>query len=165
MADSKKVTTATEKTTKGTAAKTAAAVKTEAKKADKVIEEVADSEKKEEAKSEEVKKSTKETAAKVTTPKKKTTTKAATVKKTEEKAAEKEVPSKTSAKSKIAKVYVQYDSNEASQEDLLKRILDKWVAETGKKESAVKTFEVYIKPEDNAAYYVINGQGSSINLF
>lgn len=165
MADNKKVTTATEKTAKGIAAKTVATVKAEAKKADKVNEEIADSEKKEEAKSEEVKKAAKETVAKVTTPKKKATTKTAAAKKTEEKSVEKEASAKVSTKCKIAKVYVQYDSNEASQEDLLKRILEKWVAETGKKESAVKTFEVYIKPEDNAAYYVINGQGSSINLF
>ena len=33
-----------------------------------------------------------------------------------------------------------------------------WVAETGKKESDIKDVQIYVKPEENAAYYVVNGE-------
>lgn len=157
MADSKKITAATE--TKGAATKVASVVKAEAKKADTAIEKAVENVKKEakvvEAKAEEVKK----TAAKATA---KTTTKAAAKKKTTTATTK---TTTTAAKSKSVKMHIQYGGHEVEQEELIKRIVDKWTSETGKKESAIKSFNVYVKPEDNAAYYVINEQGSSIDLF
>lgn len=159
MADNKKETTVKEKETKVAVAKPATAVKAEEKKVDTAIEKEAES-----VKTEEVKKAPAKTAAKAA-PKKKAATTRTTAKKTEEKAAPKET-AKTSTKSKIAKVYLEIgDHPQISQEDLIKKIIEKWVSETGKKETAIKSFNVYIKPEDNAAYYVINEQGSSIELF
>lgn len=94
---------------------------------------------------------------------KKTTKKAAT-KKTAEKDTAKTTVKRT-RKAKAANIFVQYNNQEVSQEELVKRIIEKWCAENDKKESAIKEFDVYVKPEDNAAYYVVNGQGSSIELF
>lgn len=159
MADNKKVATANEKEVKeAVVAKTVTPEKT--KKADNVIDKTA-------VKKEEAVEEKKTAATKKATTTKKTTAakKPATKKATAEKTAEKKTTTRTSSKAKLANIYVQYDNREAEQTDLLRRIIENWVSETGKKETAIKTFDVYIKPEDNAAYYVINGQGSSITLF
>ena len=31
-----------------------------------------------------------------------------------------------------------------------------WMDETGKKESDIKDIQIYVKPEEHAAYYVVN---------
>lgn len=105
-------------------------------------------------------------------PAKKTTVKKAAAKKAPaKKAAEVKTetePKKTAAKVptavKNAGVYVQFDNKENELEALKSRIVEKWCADEGRKPSAIKEMNIYIKPEDNAAYYVINGQGSSIEL-
>ena len=33
-----------------------------------------------------------------------------------------------------------------------------WMAETGKKESDISDIQIYVKPEEHAAYYVVNGE-------
>lgn len=143
-------------------------------KVEEVVEKAADAVKTEAKKVEEkaapiVKKAAK--TAKTTTTK---ATKAATKKADEVKTAAKEVKEevakkvtakKAAAKQKKVNIFIQYNYQEITEEALVGRIVDKWVKETGKKESSIKDFDVYIKPEDNAAYYVINGQGSSIALF
>ena len=78
--------------------------------------------------------------------------------------AEKEPAAKIPAAAKKVNVFVQFSGREVNQEELIVRIIDKWCAEENKKATSIKEFNVYIKPEDNAAYYVINGQGSSIEL-
>lgn len=105
-------------------------------------------------------------------PAKKTTVKKAAAKKAPaKKAAEVKTetePKKTATKIptavKNAGVYVQFDNKENELEALKNRIVEKWCADEGHKPSAIKEMNIYIKPEDNAAYYVINGQGSSIEL-
>jgi len=154
--------------------KKATAPKTETK-VEKAVEKATDAVKAEVKKAEEkaapvVKKVA--NTAKTTTTK---ATKAATKKAEEVKSAAEEVKAEvtkkvaakktTSTKQKKTNVFIQYNFQEISEDALITRIVDKWVAETGKRESSIKTLDVYIKPEDNAAYYVINGQGSSISLF
>ena len=43
-----------------------------------------------------------------------------------------------------------------------------WMDETGKKETEIEKLEIYIKPEESAAYYVVNGEyveeGKKIDL-
>ena len=43
-----------------------------------------------------------------------------------------------------------------------------WMDETGKKESDIKDVQIYAKPEEHAAYYVVNQEvaegGRKINL-
>ena len=41
--------------------------------------------------------------------------------------------------------------------DVLENVKKIWTEEMGKKEKDLKDVKIYIKPEENAAYYVING--------
>ena len=54
-------------------------------------------------------------------------------------------------------VFVQYMGKEIVCKDVLAAVKDIWVKEMGNKESDLKDIKVYIKPEDNGAYYVLNG--------
>ena len=53
-------------------------------------------------------------------------------------------------------IYLQYMGKEVSTEEITKKIQDAWVNVTGKSVADIKTLNIYIKPEDAAAYYVIN---------
>ena len=90
------------------------------------------------------------------TPAKKTTTRKA--------ASKTAAPKKTPAKRTVAKkaetnteVYVQFWGREIHTKDVVENIKKVWTEEMGKKESDMKDLKVYIKPEDNGAHYVING--------
>ena len=56
-------------------------------------------------------------------------------------------------------VYLQYAGKEAEVEKLVAAAKKAYVA-AGHKETDIKTVEIYVKPEENTAYYVINGEGS-----
>lgn len=99
------------------------------------------------AAAEETKKETvKPTAAKKTT--KKATAAKATTRKTAAKSA---VPANT-------EVYVQFWGKEVYAKDVVENIKKIWTEELGKKEADLKDLKVYIKPEDNGAHYVFNGE-------
>ncbi len=90
----------------------------------------------------------KKTAKKATTAAKKTADKAATVK-----------------TKLVAEVFIQYQNKEITAEDIVGRIKAAYEAE-GKKSSAIKSLQVYVKPEENAAYYVINMKNAGkVNLY
>ena len=61
---------------------------------------------------------------------------------------------KRAAKKAEVKLYVQYQGVERSQEELVEAVKAAW---TG---AAIETLELYVKPEDGAVYYVINGTES-----
>ena len=46
---------------------------------------------------------------------------------------------------------------EVKTEELVEQVKGLWTAQ-GHRVSSIKSLEVYVKPEDNAAYYVINGK-------
>ena len=75
------------------------------------------------------------------------------------------IPKKAPAKKAPVKkeiktaVYVQYAGKEAEVEKLVAAAKKAYVA-AGHKETDIKTVEIYVKPEENTAYYVINGEGS-----
>ena len=130
--------------------------------ADKNVKEVA-AEVKEAAaeKVEKAKTATKKTAAKAKTATKKTAAKAKTAAKTTA-AKAKTTAKTTAAKAKTAAkkavenkqaVYVQYGDKEVAALDVLEAVKADFKANN---KGAVKTVKVYIKPEDNAAYYVVN---------
>ncbi len=82
--------------------------------------------------------------------------------------AKKPVAKKTAAKKKVEatqKVVIQVFDKEIVTEDIVKQIQDTYVAE-GHYLSSIKSLEVYVKPEENKAYYVINGkpEDKSIDL-
>ena len=93
--------------------------------------------------------------------------KADTAKTTAKKPAAK-TTAKTTAK-KAAKfepeVIVQYQGNEAEQAEIIEKIKAQFVSE-GHRAGNIKSLKVYIKPEDGAAYYVINDKNAGkVNLF
>ena len=79
-------------------------------------------------------------------------TKKATVKKT---------PVKRTAKKAAApeiEVYVQFWGKEVVAKEVKDSILKVWTDELGNKIEDLKDLKIYIKPEDNGAHYVFNGE-------
>lgn len=129
----------TKKTVKETAEKVAADAKEAVAETKKAVKKAAD------------------TTAKKATAAKKTTAKAATAK---AKTAAKTTASKakTTAKKAVedkAAVYVQYGDKEVVAKDVLEAAKADFKANPETK-GTVRSIKVYIKPEDNAAYYVVN---------
>lgn len=103
------------------------------------------------------KKTTEKTTARKTATAKKTAEKPAAEKKT---AAKKPAVKRTAAKKTTSvntEVYVQFWGKEVYAKDIVESVKKIWTDEMGKKESELKDLKVYIKPEDNGAHYVING--------
>ncbi|MCC8050621.1 MAG: DUF6465 family protein [Clostridiales bacterium] len=108
------------------------------------------------------------------------TTKKATKKATEKAAvAAKEAAKKadnvtTEAKKAVAKatkkplkeeVYLQYAGKEIHKDELVKQVKEIWTKELNNKIGDIATITLYLKPEENKAYYVINGDVSgSVDL-
>lgn len=57
-----------------------------------------------------------------------------------------------------ANIYLQYMGKEFSTSDVMKKVKDIWVKELGKKPEELRSVNVYLKPEEFAAYYVINDE-------
>lgn len=104
-------------------------------------------------------------AAKVAEEKKETE-----VKEAAPKAAAKKAPAKTekaaAAKEKVVpEVFLQYSEQEASVAGIVEKVKAAYVAE-GHRESSIKSVQVYVKPEEFAAYYVINAKVTGrVDLF
>ena len=76
------------------------------------------------------------------------------------KAAAKTTTTKTAKTVKEAasqNVYIQFAGKEVKTEELVEQVKALWTAQ-GHRVSSIKSQEVYVKPEDAAAYYVINGK-------
>lgn len=88
-------------------------------------------------------------------PVKKTTAvaKKATTKTTEAKT--EKAPAKKAAAKQI--INFQFSGKSYSVEDLMKIAEDVWKFDLHKNDEAYKTIELYVKPEENIAYYVFNG--------
>ena len=141
--------------------KKATAKKVEAKKVEEVVVVEAA-----EVKAEEVVETAAEEVKEV--PVKKATKKAAikkeeTVEAVEE---EKKAPVKKTTKKVVnANVMVEFNGKSVSTDVIVENIKKAFEAE-GNQLSAIKDFQVYVKPEDNAAYYVINQDiTGKVNLF
>ena len=121
------------KSTKATAKATASqATETVAKTVEKAVKAAEKTTKAVAAKAEEVKEAVKETAK---APAKRTTTRKTAVKET---------------------VYLQYLGKEINKDDLVKQVKDIWTKELKNKAGDLKSVTLYLKPEENMAYYVIN---------
>lgn len=89
--------------------------------------------------------------------------KAATVKAAEKPAAEKKTTGKAPAKKAPAKkaelkssICVQFWGKSYSQEDLIKIARDVWKYDLKQKLGSLESVELYVKPEENMVYYVMN---------
>jgi len=96
----------------------------------------------------------KEAPAKKAAPAKKEAAKKAAPAKKE--AAKKEAPAKKAAAKKEA-IYVQFAGKSYSNDELLKIAKDVWVYDMGQKAADMKSVEIYVKPEESMAYFVVNG--------
>ena len=73
------------------------------------------------------------------------------------KAAKKTTTRRTTKKEASAEIYVQFLGREIYAKDVLENVKKIWTDEMGKKAGDLKDVKIYIKPEENKAYYVING--------
>ena len=76
----------------------------------------------------------------------------------EKESAQKEAEEKVSAKKAELKteLHVQFANQSLTQDDLVKIAKDVWEYDLNQKVSDMKTLELYVKPEERRAYYVIN---------
>ena len=139
--------------------------KAEEKKAEKKAEEKKPEEKKPEQKAEE--KKTEPKAAEKKTAEKKVTAKKAPAKKT---TAKKTTTKKTTAKKSTAKkeikvsAFVEYYGKQVEEKEIIARVKKAWTS-SGNKIGDIKTMDLYIKPEESAVYYVINGTSTGAVAF
>ena len=121
-------------------------------------------------KAEEVKAEAKEVVAKKaeTIVKKAETTVKAAAKTTAKKATKKAAAKKTAKAEKkelVPEVFVQFDGNEDVVANVIERAKEAFTAD-GHRASSIKSLKVYLKPEEYAAYYVINDTyAGKVNLF
>jgi len=59
------------------------------------------------------------------------------------------------AKKRTENIYIEYGASQITEKEVIQRVKDIWV-ENGRKINEMTSLEVYIKPEENKAYYVIN---------
>lgn len=57
-------------------------------------------------------------------------------------------------------VYIQFAGKEIAAKDIIEKAKEDYVKK-GNKESSIKLIQLYVKPEENAAYCVINGDSSN----
>ena len=82
------------------------------------------------------------------------------VKAAEVKAETKKAPAKRAAAKDIkTSVVVQFAGKEVTEKELIAAV-KKAYTKKGNKVGDIKTIEIYVKPEENAAYYVVNGVGA-----
>ncbi|MCR4901964.1 MAG: DUF6465 family protein [Butyrivibrio sp.] len=53
-------------------------------------------------------------------------------------------------------IVLQYGSEQATREELIQKAKDTYLSATGKKASDIKSLDLYVKPEENKVYYVVN---------
>ena len=72
-------------------------------------------------------------------------------------AAEKPAAKKTSAKKDIkVKAIVEYYGKQVEEKEIIASVKKAWT-KSGRKVGEIKSIDLYIKPEEGAVYYVING--------
>ena len=99
-----------------------------------------------------------EVAAPAKAPAKKTTKKAATKKTTTKKAAaKKEEAVEVAAPAATTEIFVEYNGVQVSGEEIVRLV-------KGSYGKDVTDLKIYVKPEDNRAYYVADGEAGSVRV-
>lgn len=96
-------------------------------------------------------------AAPAKAPAKKTTKKAATKKTTTKKAAKKEEAVEAAAPATTTEIFVEYNGVQVSGEEIVRLV-------KGSYGKDVTDLKIYVKPEDNRAYYVADGEAGSVRV-
>ena len=71
---------------------------------------------------------------------------------------------KTTRVRKTVNISLQYNGLEWTTDVLTERAVVAWAAEHSQKKTAAKDIKLYVKPEENMVYYVINGDSGSFAL-
>lgn len=71
---------------------------------------------------------------------------------------------KTAAKEPFKKIEIQFHGNNVNVDDLIEKVKAAYAAE-GNSAATVKNIELYIKPEENMVYYVIDGYASGTSIY
>lgn len=79
-------------------------------------------------------------------------------KKVAEKATEK-VKKATAKKEIKTSLFVEYYGKQVQEKDMIASVKKAWT-KSGKKVADIKTMALYVKPEENSVYYVINGDSA-----
>jgi hypothetical protein len=95
----------------------------------------------------------KKAAEKAAEEKKETVKKEATAKKAVKKSPAKKTETKKAEK--VEEIYLQFHGQEIFTKEIMEKAKKAYIAE-GHRESSIKSIRLYIKPEENMAYYVIN---------
>ena len=67
------------------------------------------------------------------------------------------VAKKEYTKLALKETYIQVGGNEYKETEILKKVEESFLA-AGHKITSMKSLQLYVKPEDGAAYYVVNGE-------
>ena len=105
-----------------------------------------------EVQAEEVKETVKKAAKKVAAKAEDTAEKAV------KKAAAKKTAAKTTKKAELkTEFFLQFSGKEYTEKEILKKVKDVWTKDLKNKVGDMKDVKIYLKPEESAAYYVVNG--------
>lgn len=86
-------------------------------------------------------------------------------------AAKKTLAKKTTAKNTTAKkdikvkAIVEYYGKQVEEKDMIASVKKAWTKASGKKVGDIKSIDLYIKPEEGAVYYVVNGTDTGAVAF
>lgn len=73
-------------------------------------------------------------------------------------AAKKTTAKKTTAKAELkTELFLQFAGKEYTEKEILQKVKDVWTKVLKNKVGDMKSVKIYLKPEEAAAYYVING--------
>nr|WP_294467997.1 DUF6465 family protein [uncultured Sellimonas sp.] len=76
------------------------------------------------------------------------------------KTAKKTAAKRTTKKEIKVKTFVQYFGKEVEEKDMIAAVKKDWTKANGKKVGDIKEITLYVKPEEAAVYYVVNGTDS-----
>ena len=82
--------------------------------------------------------------------------------KNETTAVKKAAVKKAPAKKAVIKeaIYLQYQGKEIDHKEVMGKVKNVWTKTLKRKVGEIKSITIYLKPEENAAYYVINGDAT-----
>lgn len=80
--------------------------------------------------------------------------------KTKASAKKKETVKKEPADKMKVSMYIQYSGKEIEESELIEKVKENWIVQ-GNDAKSIKNLELYVKPEEGAVYYVVNGTPNS----
>ena len=82
--------------------------------------------------------------------------------KTEAEKEEKKPAAKKAPEKDTAKLFIEFGGNKFAADEIVEKCKAAYKADNSRKQ--VRSIEVYVKPEDNKAYYVVNGKADGLYI-